>query len=355
MMNYLPFPDIKEIEKISLFFIIGRSRSGTTLLRTLLDAHRNVIVPVECTFILQLSRKYNKIKTWDKSVIDHFIEDIQKTWLFSSMNIDPLTLRENLYKLEGSRNYLTICKAVIFHAPVIFPKEIIILAGDKNPSYSVQFKSLYKLFGNNCKYINLVRDYRDQYISLKNAGVEIPDITVSTKRWVNSYKTIHCLSKRRRENFHFLKYEDLVTKPDEELMKICLFLKIDFDPEMLNFYTRKEDFRDVYSKQVIDGIHQRLLNPVNADKTGIWKTDLNNNKTGIADYIAGKWAEMAGYQRSEFKNPIKYLILSMPGLILYYFASFSGKLLALAPFKLYLKYSGGAYFGSLWNKYIRKL
>lgn len=353
-MNYLAFPDIKEIEKISLFFIIGRSRSGTTLLRTMLDAHRNVIVPVECTYILQLSRKYNKIKTWDESVIDHFIEDIQKTWLFSSMNIDPVTLRKNLCQLDGSPSYLTVCKAVLFHAPVIFSKENIILAGDKNPSYSIQFKRLYKLFRNNCKYIYIVRDYRDQYISLKNAGVEITDITVSTKRWVNSYKTIYWLTQKNKGNFHFLKYEDLVTQPAEELTKICSFLGLDFDPKMLDFHTHKEDFRDVYSKQAIEGIHQSLLNPINADKTGIWKTLLNKNQTGLADFIAGKWAVMAGYQRSEIKNPVKYLILSMPGFILYYFAAFSEKLLALAPFKLYLKYSGGAYFGSLWNKYLRK-
>lgn len=39
-------------------FIVGRPRSGTTLLRTLYDAHPNVNIPPECQFVVNLYGKY---------------------------------------------------------------------------------------------------------------------------------------------------------------------------------------------------------------------------------------------------------------------------------------------------------
>ena len=292
---------------------------------------------------------------WDKKVIDSFICDIKKTWLFPGLNVDIGILRDHLYKFEGKLDYLTICKSVILHTPLIYQKNAILLAGDKNPSYSVLFKKLYSLFGNKCKYIYLVRDYRDQFVSLKNAGIEIPDISVSTKRWVDSYNTIYSISQGNKENFHFLKYEDLVMQPEHELMKICLFLGIVFDPGMLYFNCQNEDLRKVYSEHDLNGVHKSILNPVNADKIGIWKEQLSKSQVGIADNIARKCAITLGYSESGTEQRLHYFILSLPGIILYYIAIFSEKLLAIAPFKLYLKYSGGAFFGSLWNSCIRKL
>ncbi|HAL65426.1 MAG TPA: hypothetical protein DCP10_07675 [Bacteroidales bacterium] len=48
--------------KSQLFFILGRPRSGTTLLRTLLDAHPQVKVPPEYPVVLQLYKKYGRIR-----------------------------------------------------------------------------------------------------------------------------------------------------------------------------------------------------------------------------------------------------------------------------------------------------
>ncbi len=36
-----------KVKSLPFFFIIGRPRSGTTLLRTLFDVHPNVIIPLE--------------------------------------------------------------------------------------------------------------------------------------------------------------------------------------------------------------------------------------------------------------------------------------------------------------------
>ena len=353
-MNPLPFPEFDKIKKLKLFFIIGRSRSGTTLLRSMLDMHPNLMIPVECTFIMQLARKYGNIKKWNRQVIDEYIIDLQKTWLFTELKLNISILKQHLLQNEINLNYISVCKTVIFNTPVNSEKTNIIWLGDKNPSYSIHFNRLFKIFGAECKYIHLVRDYRDQFISVKNAGIELPDITVSTKRWVNSYKAVNRHAVHNNRQFLLVKYEDLVKNTETELQKVCAFLEINYEPGMLNFNQDISRLSEKYPDDVLQGIHQSLLEPVSTDKTGIWKTRLSKNEAGIADFIAGKTADKAGYERSDRRNPLKYFILSFPGIILFYFAYFSEKIMSLAPFSLYIKFSAGAYFGSIWNKYSGK-
>jgi len=61
--------------KPQLFFILGRPRSGTTLLRTLLDAHPQVKVPPEYPVVLQLYKKYGRIRQWDETTLEEFKKD----------------------------------------------------------------------------------------------------------------------------------------------------------------------------------------------------------------------------------------------------------------------------------------
>ena len=65
-----------ELSQIPFFFIVGRPRSGTTLLRTLFDAHPNVTIPPECQFIVNLYPKYGKTSNWTESLLLSFHEDL---------------------------------------------------------------------------------------------------------------------------------------------------------------------------------------------------------------------------------------------------------------------------------------
>ena len=106
-------------EKISippLFFIIGRSRSGTTLLRTMLDMHQNITVPNECTFILQLSEKYKNVKKWTTTIIEEFTIDLKSTWLFENLKINNELLNKKINSLGPTLTYSEVCRQVILQA-----------------------------------------------------------------------------------------------------------------------------------------------------------------------------------------------------------------------------------------------
>ncbi|PIY34553.1 MAG: hypothetical protein COZ08_01280, partial [Bacteroidetes bacterium CG_4_10_14_3_um_filter_42_6] len=65
-------------------------------------------------------------------------------------------LRHNLLELEGENLYGNICKAVYAVYPSLYPKENILLFGDKNPGYTIYTNRLLKIFPNS-KFIHITR------------------------------------------------------------------------------------------------------------------------------------------------------------------------------------------------------
>lgn len=339
----------EDIKKLQLFFIIGRSRSGTTLLRSLMDSHSKISIPKECTFILQLSRKYKKINIWDSYKINSFLNDLKLCWQYKELGIDESKLKSEIEKYAPEIDYKTICKLVLFNSNK--SENNIIYLGDKNPSYSIYFNELYKIFKNDCKYIYIQRDYRDQFLSQKNAGIEIPNVVVSAKRWVKAYENYLRISEKKPSNCYFLSYENLVTNTEVELKKICKFLLLDYESGMLNFNSNGS--LSVYTETELNGIHKSLNQSVTSDKINYWRGKLKNSEVAVSEKITGNLAISSGYFVTAKIGVLKYLLILLPGLFIYYSVLLSSWLIKFLPLKLYLKFSAGAFLGKIWNHTFR--
>lgn len=344
-MKPVPFPTPEEIDKIKLFFIIGRPRSGTTLLRTLLDAHPNVIVPTECPFILQLAKRYRNINCLNKNIIDRFVTDLAKVWLFKITQIEIEQLKYNLKNYTGKIDYLILCKIVILHFPAIFPKEQIILVGDKNPSNSTRFNKLFKIFGLQCKYIFIHRDFRDQFNSQRKLNIEIPSISTSAKRWKFVQNIFKKYNAKYENNFLSVKYENLAMEPETEVKRVSTFLNIPYNNEVLSFHKHKDEFEKLFTSKGIERTHKSLLNPINTGRSGIWKTELSDIEKNISVLVCGKQLQESGYEVSKVSNPLITRIRILPGIIGYYFSQLLIALSYLLPLNLFLKVSKGSALG----------
>ncbi len=341
------------IKSPEIIFIIGRSRSGTTLLRTMLDMHSLISIPNECTFILQLSEKYKKVKSWTPEKIENFIRDLKKTWLFENLKLDIDFLKINLLNLGKETNFQEICKQVILNSPLAGSKPDLKYVGDKNPSSSLNLKTIYSIFGKNCKYIYINRDYRDQYLSQINARIEIPNIVVSAKRWVKAFTDFLKVSENKDSMFYNLRYEDLVTEPEKKLIEICGFLNISYDNKMLEFYNI-ENINKSFSEISLQGIHSSIKNPVSKNSIGLWKNNLAERQIKILDKICGKYKEQSSYNANTKINSFGFFIITLPGYLLYHFTVLSSCFIKWLPFNIYIKLSEGAFLGSLWNRLLRK-
>jgi hypothetical protein len=294
-------PNLTKTARTPLFFIIGRARSGTTLIRTLFDAHPNVNIPVESPFIVRLHRKYAKIRYWDKNKLLRFFDDLQKVLYFENWNIDREKLKTDLLLCEGYNKYQTICKVVICNYSSIFEKHEILVYGDKNPVYSLSINKLFKLYPDS-KYIYLTRDYRDHILSMLRTELYTPDILALAYRWCYSVRLMKKLIITHPESFLTVRYEDFIQDPYLHLEKMCNFIGIEFKPEVLEFHKHEKEAGDLFPREMREKFFNNLFKPIDASRIYMWKKQMADDDVRKVDCMVGKWAEYSGYER-KYKDP----------------------------------------------------
>ena len=113
---------------VPIFFIMGRPRSGTTLLSTLFDAHPNVKIPPEFPIMLPLYQKFRKVKDWDEKAILSFVAFIFQHNVFIHRTLENLKINRedftaNLMTLAHKGTIQDFLKKVNEQGFSLFPKQ----------------------------------------------------------------------------------------------------------------------------------------------------------------------------------------------------------------------------------------
>jgi hypothetical protein len=331
-------PDIDKIAATPMFFILGRPRTGSTLLRTLFDAHPQVIIPQEWPMLLLLNFQFGKVKSWDKPKLEAFYQALFQPlripyWSIRNWpGIDLERLHKNILCCEGEQTLETLLKVVYFHYISFFEKNEIVLIGDKNPAISNHPELLAKLFPT-AKFIHLVRDYRDNLVSLLDVDFEMPNVTLLTYRWKYSYRVIEKASALHPERFFTIRYEDLVKQPESSFGQLCSFLEIPEDPSIFSFHTRKDELERSYPPEILQRYFKSLMQPIDDRKVGVYKQKLTQKQIRIADLVAGEMAEKAGYYRDYTRFTIFEYVWVTPAIIYTKGLYLLGKMVKILPYK----------------------
>jgi hypothetical protein len=263
----------------SLFFIVGRGRSGTTLLARMLSQHPDIVVAPEAMFALNLQRTYGS-RSWSRRRVRAFCRDLlrderMRDW---SLDIERLAqrLRERMESLTYSRVCLEVYRAYAEQARGRTPKWV----GDKNPHYALFLPRLQRLFPG-ARYIYVTRDYRDNIASYVEVPFDVRNPSALAQRWKVYNERILRFSRDSPERFLWLRYEDLVAQPEQELTRVCRFLGLSFDPGMLAFPA--------------SGKPHGVRAPLDASTVHRWRTELGERTVRRADAICGELAERFGY------------------------------------------------------------
>lgn len=281
-----------------MFFIVGRARSGTTLLQTILDAHPSVIIPSESCVLMHLKNKYFRCSNWSNKTVDVFLNDIlkeRKLKLFWNLDIEKI--KKQIHPIpESARSFVLLCKIVYTNYSSVFEQKDITLIGDKNPIYTLFIKDLIELFPE-AKFIHIVRDFRANIVSNREV-FSIKNIAVLAHSWKYHNKKVEVAKLRYPNKFLMLKYEDLAVNPVDEMKRVCDFLNIIYDSSMFNYHQTINKTVDLEEKNRFHKIHGNLLNPINNDKVNSWKKSLNQADLTLTEYIAGRYALKYGYSSS---------------------------------------------------------
>ncbi|MBE0646759.1 MAG: sulfotransferase [Bacteroidales bacterium] len=294
----------RAIRDIPMFFIMGRPRSGTTLLSALFDAHPNVKIPPEFPIFLGLIQRFKKIKYWDDSTIQAFVGHIFENNVFNhrtleNLKIDREALTRELLAAGTEASLADLLKIFNASAYSLFPKQEILMVGDKNPLYSIYIKRFIHTFPD-ARFVCITRDYRDNFISMKGLAdlkLEAPILSLQVLRWRFVAKEFLFYKQRYPERFFIIRYEDVAMKQEETIRNVCHFLGLPFDPSVFDFYTKKEETEKSYPQEIVKRIHSNLMKPINTGRIGLWKKELTPSQIRIADQVAGRYAETMGYER----------------------------------------------------------
>lgn len=222
------------------YFIISNPRSGSSLLRILLNHHPNTSFPPECGFMQWL---YPKYKSFFKSDIPSFIEDLSKTKKIEGWELDFRELENYLYNSSPS-SYQDLCFYVYNFYSLNFKEEIKVW-GDKNNYYINHLDELNSIFPYS-KFIHLTRDIRDVCASYLNLNNIKGDITYKPNLPTNVREIFYSIRNNETQINNFFRdiksdriykisYENLLTSPKKELNLIGKFLGLDFKDVLDNF------------------------------------------------------------------------------------------------------------------------
>ena len=202
----------EELEKYSYrpIFIVGSPRSGTTLMRSIIDAHPNIFCPPCETFIFNnLNSTFNGY-IWS----DHFSQlPFSRGALIKWLRKYVLDLFANLACKANKKRW-----------------------AEKTPSHVFFMEFINEVF-QEVQFIHLIRNGHDVVRSLKSVPWGSRKTVQNINTWIRSVTEGRRVGKKiSKEKYIEIKYEDLINHFEPTLKILCSFLGEDFDERMLHYY-----------------------------------------------------------------------------------------------------------------------
>lgn len=224
-------------------FMVGCPRSGTTLLRRLVDAHPSVAIPSSEQHWVAKWYERGRGVTPEGTVAPDLLPNLLRYRKFARMGLDRGELER---AVAGSRPipYAKFVARVfdLFAASVGKP-----LAGDKTPDNARRIARLHELWPR-ARFVQIVRDGRDVCLSVlgwdraEKLAEGLPtwdeDPLVTAALWWEDMVLCGREAGERLGSalYRELRYEDLVGDPEAQCRALCGFLDLPYDPAMLRFH-----------------------------------------------------------------------------------------------------------------------
>jgi hypothetical protein len=238
-------------DQIGPLFIVGMPRSGTKLLRDLLNQHPLISIPdVESHFIPYMVKQFGEqlqIKTPEKKELFYDVF-CQTAFYFNNVRKGRLLSKEDFVANCDFTNWSSVFKFItLYYSPK--DNNLAEIWGDKTPSYLNQVKLLKRMFPN-AKFIHIIRDPRDYCLSARKIWKK--NIFRAAVKWQKIMKKAMEYPALLGPDYIEVYYEELTRDPQKVLTNICSFLDIHFTAEMLSVKKSNEFYGDARgSKEII--------------------------------------------------------------------------------------------------------
>jgi hypothetical protein len=214
-------------------FVVGMSRSGTSLLREVLNRNPEVGFPYhESHFIPYIIHRFrDKAFPLNQQQMKEFRNIVKESNFYGNFQAQGWLLRDSeLYEMLRSGSLAeTIENIIKFFIPHNIKKTDFIW-GDKSPNNLLSI-GLLKDFFPKAQFIHIIRDPRERVLSAHKAWGA--DLYIAAERWRHGIQTARQLGQQLGDDYLEVFYEKFTGAPTKEIIKLCNFLGISYDKAMI--------------------------------------------------------------------------------------------------------------------------
>ncbi len=308
-------------DKTGMIFIVGNSRSGTTMLGRMLGRNHEVFNFPELHLFGPCIPHGKEEEKLSKEEILHafcWLMDVSRNGFHGKRNLQAYT--EESLLLIRSLSVVNFTGWDVYRTYVLYEakRNNKTIPCEDLPGNIFKLKQITQHF-KDARIIHIVRDPRDVVLSQKNRHQrrKMGGHYVSKKEalrvwsnyhpfviarlWNNAVSSALAISGEEILTVHF---EKLLSHPEEVLKKICNHIGLEYKPEMLRIpQVGSSSQKDDPSKFGVD-----------SGRSGAWqRSGLNNAEIAICEKVNGKIMKIYGYPLSGKKlqpiAAIAYLLL----------------------------------------------
>jgi hypothetical protein len=284
-------------------FLVGCPRSGTTLLRRIVDAHPQLAVIHETRWIPR-TFEFRRGLTPEGFITPKLLERMRDPLRLRRLEIDE----DDLERLFGNGGGVPFASFVTSLFDLYGERHGKRFVGDKSPGYVRYIPMLHALWPR-AKFVHIIRDGRDVCLSVldwrKGAtsySTFEDDPVTTTGVWWEWYVRLGREGRGRLDDpglCHEVRYETLVAEPERECDRLCEFLGLRYEPSMLRFHEGRTQSKPGLSAKaswlpVVSGLRD-------------WRTAMEPDDVIRFEAAAGELLEELGYPRAAPSLPKRAL------------------------------------------------
>jgi hypothetical protein len=278
-------------------FVVGCGRSGTTMLRLMLDSHPDLAVPWESHFIVAMWKDRRRYRAASGVDAELMVRDIADSPMFGQWEVPDDVLERRIDALDRP-SFPDVIDAVFMAYADSRGKR---RWGDKTPAYVRSIPLLARLFPDS-RFVHVIRDGRDVALSYLSVPWGPSDIWLAARRWK------HDVSAGRRDGARLptsryleVRYEDVIRDPRDALERICRVADLPFDEGMLEYH--RDGSERLASPEAHKAYHASASKPPTAGLRD-WRTQMSEDALTAFESVAGGLLGELGYERGRPQLPI---------------------------------------------------
>lgn len=279
-------------------FVCGVTRSGTTLLRLMLDSHPEVAIPGETHWVPKLIKAFERSKQSADDAADLVID--HKRW--GDFHLDADEVRERIRALDP----ITAADVIRTFYGIYAEREGKSRYGDKTPGYVQQMRHIQRVLPE-ARFVHIIRDGRDVSLSHLRMNWGPETYAESAKLWRNRIRKARKMAPSI-DHYTEVRFEELVADTEGVLRRVCEFIELDFDPVMLDYHERAEgrlaekarvlprkNRPDQTAEARMDS-HKLAKEPPRSDRVGMWRERMTPEEVAEYEAVAGDMLVELGYE-----------------------------------------------------------